>query len=298
LTKREWFPWNLDIDLPPDQTPDDSRSVVFDTPPLAEDVEILGQPLASISVSSSEPVAKLVARINEVTTDGKSWSVSYGVLNLTHRDGHETPTPLEPGRRYDVQVPCYFTAHRFKKGNRIRVAISESLWPMLWPSPRPVVLELVTGASRLSLPVRPNGAPSAPMPIALLKDRVRKNGDANPDSPKQNTVTMTGPDAGGRIMLHKRLRDPPETLADIGTRMSGGSDWFMSITEGDPNSSRWRLEWFSRLERGGWDTTVRSSMELTSTMDEFQLEESIQALEADKIIFERHWNNRIRRDLM
>jgi putative CocE/NonD family hydrolase len=298
LTKREWFPWNLDIDLPPDQTPDDKRSLTFDSAALTEDVEILGRPLAVIRVSSSERVAKLVVRINEVTADGKSWSVSYGVLNLCHRDGHEAPAALEPGRRYDVQVPCYFTGHRFKKGSRIRVAITESIWPMLWPSPRPVTLEITTGASRLSLPVRPKDTGTEPMPIALLQDRIRAKVEAHPGKLKNNTITTSGPDADGRVMLHKRLRDPPETLADIGTIMSGGSDWYLSIKEGDPNSSKWTLEWFSRLKRGDWDTTLRSSMELTSTAEEFRIKESIHALEGDKTVFERQWDHRIKRDLM
>lgn len=298
LTKREWFPWNLNIDLPPDQTPDDNRSLTFDSAALTEDVEILGRPRAVIRVSSNEPIAKLVVRINEVTPDGKSWSVSYGVLNLTHRDGHDAPTALELGRRYDVEVPCYFMGHRFKKGSRIRVAITESLWPMLWPSPRPVTLQITTGASRLSLPVRPRDAESEPMPIGLLKDRVRARVEANPEQLKNNTVTTTGPDADGRVTLHKRLRDPAETLADIGTTMSGGSDWYLSIKEGDPNSSRWRLQWFSRLKRGEWDTSLRSTMELTSTAEEFWIKESIHALEGDRTVFERHWDHRIKRDLM
>ncbi len=298
LTKREWFPWNLNIDLPPDQTPDDERSLTFDSAVLADDVAIVGRPLAAIRVSSSEPVAKLVVRINEVTPEGKSWSVSYGVLNLTHRDGHENPAPLEPGRRYDVEVPCYFTAHRFKKGNRIRVAITESIWPMLWPSPKPVTLEIVAGASRLSLPVRPDDGVQETLPIALLRDRVLKQVQADPAELNNFTITQTGPDAQGRVMLHKRLRDPPETLSDIGTTMSGGSDWYMSIKEGDPNSSVWKLEWFSRLKRGAWDTTLRSALELTSTAEEFRMKESISALEGDAVVFERRWDNRIKRDLM
>ena len=298
LTKREWYPWNLNIDLAPDQTPDDKRSLCFDGAPLAEDIEILGNPIASIRVSSSEPVAKLVVRINEVTPEGKSWNVSYGVLNLTHRDGHETPAALEPKRRYDVVVPCYFTAHRFKKGNRIRVAISESIWPLLWPSPRPVTLEITTGASRLSLPIRPAGTESAPMPIAELRDRILRQVEANPAELENYTITQTGPDAEGRVTLHKRLRDPAETLADTGTTMSGGSDWIMSIREGDPNSSVWKLEWFSHLQRKGWDTTVRSTLELTSTPEEFRMKESIHALEGEKTMFERSWDNRIKRDLI
>jgi putative CocE/NonD family hydrolase len=298
LTKREWFPWNLDIDLPPDQTPDDRRSLTFDSAPLSNDLEILGRPLAAIRVSSTEPVAKLVVRLNEVTPEGKSWSVSYGVLNLTHRDGHETPVALEPGRHYEVEVPCYFTAHRFKKGNRIRVAITESIWPLLWPSPRPVTLEISAGASRMTLPVRPNDGARETMPIAVLRDRVRQRVEANPAERNDHIVTQTGPDAEGRVMLHKQLRDPPETLADIGTTMSGGSDWYMSIKEGDPNSSIWKLEWFSRLKRNEWDTSLRSTLELSSTAEEFRIKESIHALEGDKVVFERQWDNRIRRDLL
>ena len=298
LTKREWFPWNLNIDLPPDQTPDDKRSLTFDTAALPDDVEIVGRPVARIRVSASEPVAKLVVRINEVTPDGKAWSVSYGVLNLTHRHGHEAPAPLVPGRLYDVKVPCYFTAHRFKKGNRIRVAITESLWPMLWPSPRPVMLEIVTGVSQLTLPVRPNNAAAESMPVAALEDLVRAKVQANPDELKNYTIVQTGPDAQGRVTLHKRLVDPPETLTDIDTTMSGGSDWTMSIKEGDPNSSIWKLEWLSRLQRKGWDTTLRSTLELTSTATEFRIRESILALEEERIVFERSWDNTIKRDLM
>lgn len=298
LTKREWFPWNLSIDLPPDQTPDDARSLIFDTVPLHEDLEILGNPTALIRVSSSEPIAKLVVRINEVTPDGKSWSVSYGVLNLTHRDGHMNPTPLEPHRRYDVEVPCYFTAHRFKRGSRIRVAISESLWPMLWPSPRPVTLSVSTGASHLVVPIRPVSAEPLAMPIPLLRDRVQQQVAANRAALANATIVQTGPDANGTVLLHKRLRDPPETLADIGTVMSGGSDWMMSIREGDPNSSVWRLDWFSHLKRDAWDTLVRSTLELTSTPTHFRMRESIEAREGSKVVFERQWDQQIPRDLI
>jgi uncharacterized protein len=298
LTKREWFPWNLNIDLAPDQTPDDQRSLCFDGPTLADDIEILGRPIASIRVSSSEPVAKLVVRVNEVTPDGKSWNVSYGVLNLTHRNGHESPVALEPGHQYDVDVPCYFTAHKFKKGNRIRVAVSESIWPLLWPSPRPVTLQITTGASRFTLPVRPSNTESAPMHIGVLPDMVRKKIEADPAQLKNAVITQTGPDAEGRVLLHKQLRDPPETLADIGTTMSGGSDWYMSIKEGDPNSSVWKLEWFSNLQRKGWDTKLLSTLELSSTPEEFRIQESIHAHEGDTLVFEKKWDTKIKRDLM
>lgn len=298
LTKREWFPWDMAVDLPPDQTPDDKRSVTFDSAPLDADLEILGNPLLNIRVTSNRPVAKLIVRLNEVLADGKSWSVSYGLLNLTHRDGHSEPAPLEVGRSYDVPVSCYFTAHRFKKGSRIRVALSESLWPMIWPSPQSVELRIETGVSTLRLPVRPAAAPDAPLPIALLRDRIEARVKADARLSERYQVTQTGPDKDGRVSIHKRLRELPELIAATGTTISGGSDRYMSIQEGQPNSSIWRLEWFDKIQRGDWNTTTRSTLELRSTESEFLLKESITAQENEKVVFEKAWDNRIKRDLM
>jgi uncharacterized protein len=298
LTKREWFPWDMAVDLPPDQTPDDERSLSFDSLPLEADLEILGNPLVKVRVTSNRPVAKLIVRLNEVLADGKSWSVSYGVLNLTHRESHSDPKPLEVGKSYDVDVSCYFTAHRFKKGSRIRVAISESLWPMIWPSPQSVELRISTGVSTLRLPVRPATGTEAPLPIELLKDRIKPRIKADTKLSDRYQVTQTGPDKDGRVLIHKRLRELPELIAATGTTISGGSDWYMSIQEGQPNSSVWRLEWFDKIQRGAWNTTTRSTLELRSTEHEFHLKESLTASENEKVVFEKAWENQIKRDLM
>ena len=298
LTKREWFPWNMSIDLPPDQTPDDARSLCFDSAPLTETLEILGNPRLKVRLSSNQPVAKLVARLNEVTPDGKSWSVSYGVLNLTHRSSHEKPSALEPGRSYEIDLSCYFTAHRFKKGSRIRLALSESLWPMLWPSPLPVELRIVAGVSSLSLPVRPMDAPDSPMLPEMLTERIQKAVTSDSLIDNRYEITQMGPDAHGRVTLHKRLRDLPESLADIGTTVSGGSDWYMSIQEGDPNSCVWQLDWWSAISRGDWVTRTHSSVELSSTPEEFRIKESLTAWDHEERVFQKVWNQKIPRDLL
>jgi len=48
-------------------------------------------------VSADVPVAQIAVRLTEVTPDGKSWLVSYNVLNLTRRDSMEQPTALSRG---------------------------------------------------------------------------------------------------------------------------------------------------------------------------------------------------------
>jgi len=58
------------------------------------------------------------------------------------------------------------------------------------------------------------------------------------------------------------------------------------------------LEWYSTLQRDEWHTTTRSTLELTSTPSEFHLKESVTALDGGKVVFEKSWDNRIKRDLM
>ena len=43
-------------------------------------------------------------RLVDVFPDGTATRISYGLLNLTHRDGHAEPRELEPGKVYCVQV--------------------------------------------------------------------------------------------------------------------------------------------------------------------------------------------------
>lgn len=297
LTKPDWFPDVFSIDLASDQTADDKRSLTFDSKPLGDAIEILGRPVGTVFVSSDKPVAKIAVRLNEVTPDGKSWSVSYGILNLTHRAGDQNPTPLEPHRRYEVEIALFFTAHQFKKGSVIRLAISESLWPMVWPSPQPVVLAIATGASRLALPVRPVEVSAYTMPIAVVTDRIEKEQADNKDAANSTSVTQEGPDADGRIILRKAIHNPPVTL-DTGSTVTVAADWYRSIREGEPNSSVWKMAWSARITRGRWDTTVRGNIELTSTTSDFHVAESVHAIEGDKVIFQRAWNRTVKRDLM
>jgi uncharacterized protein len=96
----EWVPFGRGRDQAIDQREDDMRSLIFETPPLDTPIEILGAAIVMLDVSSDRPIANLVARLCDVHRTGESLRVSYGVLNLTHRDGHENPVMLATGERY------------------------------------------------------------------------------------------------------------------------------------------------------------------------------------------------------
>ena len=110
------------------------------------------------------PSAFVAVRLCDVAPDGASTRVTFGVLNLTHRDGHADPRPMVPGARTTVRVRLNDTAYSFRAGHRLRIAISTDYWPMVWPSPQPVTITVHGGSSTLTLPVRPPRAEDATLP--------------------------------------------------------------------------------------------------------------------------------------
>ena len=155
LAGGDWCGMGDEGEAPIDQRGDDGRSLVFDSIPLEQDLEILGTPELTLSLRSDSPSALVVVRLNDVAPDGSSERVTFGVLNLTHRDSHAAPAALIPGQTFSVQVKFNAIAHRFEPGHVIRVAISNAYWPMIWPSPQVATLELDTADCHLELPIRP-----------------------------------------------------------------------------------------------------------------------------------------------
>jgi uncharacterized protein len=289
LGKIEWVPF-APTELPGEQSADDTRCLTFDSAPLAEDVEILGAPAMHLRVASDRAVAKIAVRLSEAAPDGKSWLVSYGLLNLTHRAGHERPAAMEPGRAYDVIVPLNFTAHRFSKGGRIRVAVSESLWPLLWPSPQIVTLTLDVAASRLELPVRPRPANETPMPIA--------SAPASPPDPK-SWPTLTVTEAHGAARIVETWPSSESAIAEIDQTVSGsGPNLVLAMDGGDPLSCVWRAEQTAGYKRPGWDIALSAEVTIRASATHFQVTERLFASQNGETAADAAHQSEIPRHLM
>jgi putative CocE/NonD family hydrolase len=168
-------------DLPLDQRAEDGRSLCFDSAPLAADIEILGAPEIELTLAADLPQAHLTARLCDVAPDGSSSLVTYAPLNLTHRDSHEHPTALEPGRFYGIRLKLNDIARRIPAGHRLRLALATAHWPIVWPATEDATLSISTEGSRLILPQRAARAEDAalapfepvlaPAPIAYREIR-------------------------------------------------------------------------------------------------------------------------------
>ena len=85
----KWCSYNAPPDLPYDQREEDGGSLVFDGAARTERLEILGMPEVQLECAVDRPVAMVAARLSDVDPDGRATRISYGLLNLTHRDGHD-----------------------------------------------------------------------------------------------------------------------------------------------------------------------------------------------------------------
>ena len=86
--------------------------------------------------SRPRPIATAVVRLMDVAPDGTSAQVTAGILNLTHRDSHASPAPLEPGAVH--QRPCPDAGDRLPVpagASDPPVSVASSYWPVIWPSP-------------------------------------------------------------------------------------------------------------------------------------------------------------------
>ena len=152
-------------DVTPDQRPMDEFSLVYDSETLDAPLEILGRPIAKLHVSASATRANWVVRISDVAPDGQVTQVAGAAFNGTHRISAREPSDIVPGDEFDLNIDLHFTSWVFPKDHRIRIAISNAQWPMLWPTPMQMTSTLTIGGkngARIELPVVPPGEEHTP----------------------------------------------------------------------------------------------------------------------------------------
>ncbi len=299
INSPHWCPFNMDTELPTDQRIDDGRSITFDSAPLPEDFEMLGAPVVHLDVSFDKPVALLSVRLNEVEPEGASSRITYQVLNACHRDGHESPEALEPGKRYRIRVQLRDWAHRFKAGNRLRVAVSTAAWPLVWPSPEPVRLTVHAGASELEIPVRlPRAEDAALRDLgAAFVPNAGARTVIEPPGPKDGSKVMEWRVAERKLVIRSEKDVGRYVIDDTGTEMSGGWVETSEIMDHDPTSARVEYTRWLGFRRGDWNVRVESVLRVAVTRENYLLTGEVRTFDGGKEFFSRVWDRKIPRQL-
>jgi len=287
-------------ELPTDQRQDDGKALTFTSERLEQDTDIVGFPEFTVVLSADKPNALIAVRLCDVSPTGESTLVSYGVLNLTHRESHEHPTPLQPHEQYTVTVQLHPVAHTIKAGHRWRLAISPTFFPIAWTSPEAVGLMIYTGeATYLTLPVRPrrdaedNSLPEFEPPehTPYLTHEVIKS------NPNQRTVehdVITGK----TTLTDTHYSSDRIRLTDDGLEFETNCIDTYSIQQGDPLTATSTCEHSSAFKRGEWDIRIQTQATLTGDLTHFHLTNQVDAYEGEVRVFTRTWSKSILREFV
>ncbi len=295
----EWMGAGCPGEGPADQRMDDGGSLVFDSEPIARDLDLLGTPVLDLEFSVDKPVAHVAVRLSDLWPDGAPQRVSYAVFNLNHLAGHDRPQKLVPGQRYKARIELNALGHRFPAGHCLRVAISTAYWPLIWPSPERVTLTVHTGGTQISLPVRapqpgdgaepfekPDSAPHAPA-TKVAEGKLHRS--VTQDLIGGGVTYIT--DVEGGVFGEGVTRfDEIDTIVNHGIRRE------LYIHPDDPVSARFRDRQVHDLKRAGWDIHVETDTVMTCTKDAFILTGKLDAFENGQRVASRNWRETFKRD--
>jgi len=283
----EWLPHGVGPELPVDQRSEDQGSLCFDTAVLDSELVICGAAVLKLRLRTDTRAGIVHVRLVDLFEDGQATQISYGLLNLVHRNGLDQPEPVTRGEWMDVEVPFNDIAQRVPAGHRLRVAVSTQAWPLVWPAPQTMTLDMCLGKSTLTLPLLDmeviedlktaapaNTAIPAPLSISWLRPLKRER-KIETDS-VQGTVSRTylKDDGAYRIEEHGMEVDARGTL----TYRSRGEDSLTAEAE-----YQYRIQ----HSRGDWYAGVECEIRVTADAENFYVKGEYRAIENKRVIKRR-----------
>ena len=280
----------LGPEMPGDQRCDDALSATFDSAPLDEDQDISGAPRLTLRLASDRPQAQIAVRLNHLPPDGASTRITYGVLNLSHRDGHAEPRPMSPGEDTKIVVTLDHIAYRVPKGHRLRLAVSNAYWPLIWPSPEAGTLRLTRGS--LDLPLAPTDRDQWTFPLPEAADPWETETLREPvHARRRETDMVTGE-------VHLVIEDDFGKLRDLGHGLVSGhvarERW--TVHPHDPLSARGSCHWTDELQRDPIRLRTEARCDMWSDARNFYLSATLEAYENDTLVFDTSVSEEIPRD--
>ncbi len=285
------LPWGMAID----QRTDEALSLTYTTPPLEEDVEAIGEPIAVLYVSSSATSAYFHVKLTDVAPDGTSkWIADEGLL-ASHRNSHAVPEPLEPGEIYELRIPLKFVAYVFPKGHRIRVDIASADFQNAWPVAEKAVNKIHRGGrnpSYVVLPITPTQDPKLPTPEFKPSPRPA------PKLQDLNTVKheITRDLVSDTVTVH--LMAQRNGKSDDGRRQTGryiSSNY--TVSKANPAEASMRAGCRLTLNGPEGEIIVESSETLVSDITSFRFLTQVEVTVQGKPHFNKSWRVSVPRRL-
>ncbi len=280
-----------------DPRPVDAFSLVYDSAPLKEEVAILGRPRALLHASATAPLADWFARLSDLAPDGTVTQITGAGLNGAQRDSMTDPRDLEPGKTYSLDIPMHLTSWVFPRGHRIRLAISNALWPMILPTPHSMTTSLELGGSagsgsRLALPVVPVKGAAAPV-FGAPQPSEERTDITSIGYPWPGEWTLERDEANHKATV--RWRGKSETTYPWG-KENDFENLTYGVDDAHPEVSTVRGEVESIYALKGRELRWRGHLSISTDQKNFYYKYTRELLKDGKLIRQKNWEEIIPRD--
>lgn len=268
---------------------------LFDSDTLQHDIDLFGFPMLFATVRSDVPQANLVAVLSAINADGSTTLLSYGALNLTHRQSHAAPKALPLNEPVEISLQLNALGQRIRAGQRLRLALSSAYWPVLWPAQQNATLQVSDG--RLELPIRKPDArdhnlsdfPPAEAATPLVIDTLS---DASYQRDRQIDY-LTG------IETYRRSSDTgAQRHQHSGMTVQYISEETFTIDPTDANSASGACRWTKSYARDDWHASVHTEVSVAALRQVWRINATLRAEDNEGIVAEKQWCEDIPRDLV
>jgi len=195
-----------------------------------------------------------------------------------------------------VRMQLDDVAVKVRKGQRLRISVSTSYWPLIWPAPEAATLSLHLGTSFIDLPVRkirsneiapPFAPPQAATPVRLKEVRKASNRRELVIDQKTGEQTLSIVDDFGA-----------STITEHGLTYGAVGRETYRIHPDDPLSARQECHWTEERSRGDWKVRTETWSAMRASKTHWHVTGRLEAFEGDALIFSRDWDRKIRRKLL
>lgn len=281
-------PFGFKGDFPGDQKNEDSKCLCFDSNMFDNDYELIGLPSIDLKLSSNKELANISVRLVDIyPNDGEHILISWGQLNLTHKDSHEFPKLLEKDKIFNTSIGLDAIGIKIEKGHKLRVALSTCDWPQAWPTAETPTLTLYSG--KLNLPIV-NKANLVSPPIFNTPTIVEQSIELKRKREYNRTKhidynypidkwTITDIQDGGCTEINKNKDISGFYFGEYNKNV-----W--EIETNDPLSAKNKCDWVYEMGRDedNWHIRFESESTLTSNKENFHLITKRKAFENNELI--------------
>ncbi|MDQ7823968.1 MAG: CocE/NonD family hydrolase [Candidatus Eremiobacteraeota bacterium] len=272
---------------------DDECSLVYDSAPLKEAVEIIGLPRISLNVAADAPLYQWSVRLEDVWPDGKVSLVSGTLINPADRESRLRQVPLIPGKPVKLTGEIHYTTWRFRPGHRIRLAVGNAQFPMAWPTPYKGSTTLFPGADTwVELPVvirnTLTGTCDLPKP---QEEEWPPDASYEEENEGRQTKIEYNPDTGAAVYscgINQKM-----TIRETTYHMVEQNTW--KVNDSDPAHATYEAVTNYTITPPDRELTLKVHFRMASDEKNFNLTETRELLENGKVVREKKWSRAIPR---